>query len=502
MTQISGATTARQSVDLLIQHGTLITVDPERRVIEDGALAVVGDRIVAIGSSTDLEQRFVAGKTLNAHRKAVLPGLIDGHAHAGHGLLKTMGGGDSAAWMDACQVIYTSGSDEEFWYAEAKLAALERLKCGTTTGVCLFGGGDSIMRVDDPVYAARHSAAIAEAGTRSVLAVGPSRPPAPRRYTQWSGGKPVLHEVSWQQMRETCEEIIRTQHGSADGRVNICVTLPVYQPEHDPEQAQYAKVFKEQALEYGELARRHGLGMTQDGHRSGTLKLAHDELGLLGANAFMSHSIDLTPEDIEVCLRTGTSIVHNPSAIMSIRGRCPVPELIQAGVNVALGSDGIAPDRSYDMFRHMFQCMHYHRRHFRDAGVLPHGKVLEMVTIDAARALGLQQEIGSLEVGKKADIILVDLFKPHLMPLNMPLYRVTSFANGADVCTTIVNGRILMQDGKVLTLDETEVMERAQAATALMLERTGLHHLLDAPANLWRAAHYSGSLPATGVGAR
>ena len=93
---------------------------------------------------------------------------------------------------------------------------------------------------------------------------------------------------------------------------------------------------------------------------------------------------------------------------ISIRGRCPVPELIDAGVTVALGSDGAAPDRGYDMFRHMFQCMHYHRRHFRDAGVLPHGKVLEMVTIDAARALSLDHEIGSLEPGRLADVCVWD----------------------------------------------------------------------------------------------
>jgi cytosine/adenosine deaminase-related metal-dependent hydrolase len=134
--------------------------------------------------------------------------------------------------------------------------------------------------------------------------------------------------------------------------------------------------------------------------------------------------------------------------------------------------------------------MHYHRRHFRDSGVLPHGKVLEMVTIDAAQALGLAHEIGSLEAGKKADIILVDLFKPHLMPLNMPVYRVVSFASGADVCTTIVNGLILMEDGKVFTVDETEVMERAQRATDTMLERSGLRHLLNSPPTLWKVSHY------------
>ena len=481
--------TAPRQVDLLITDGTVITVDDRRRVIEHGAVAIDGDRIVDIGTVAEIDARYTARKTIDARRQAVLPGLIDCHAHAGHGLLKTMGAGDAEAWTDACRVIYTTGSDEEFWYAEARLAALERLKSGTTTGVCLFGGGDTIMRVDDPRYAARHCAAITEAGTRSFLAVGPSRPPAPRLYRSWRGGVHEDREVSFEQMHESCEEIIRAQHGSADGRVHVCVTLPVFLPQHDAEHKRYEKTFRDQARQYGDLARQRGLAFTQDGHRTGTIELA-GEMGLLGTNAFMSHSIDLSPGDIDACVRTGTKIVHNPSAIMSIRGRCPVPELIDAGVTVALGSDGIAPDRSYDMFRHMFQCMHYHRRHFRDAGVLPHGKVLEMVTIDAARALGLEHEIGSLETGKKADVILVDLFKPHLVPLNMPVYRVTCFANGADVSTTIVDGRVLMEDRKVSTLDEVDVMEQAQVATDRMLARTGLARLLEAPPTLWNSAHY------------
>jgi cytosine/adenosine deaminase-related metal-dependent hydrolase len=134
--------------------------------------------------------------------------------------------------------------------------------------------------------------------------------------------------------------------------------------------------------------------------------------------------------------------------------------------------------------------MHYHRRHFRDADVLPHGRVLEMATIDAARALGLEAEIGSIEAGKKADIILVDLFKPHLMPLNMPVLRVTAFANAADVDTTIVDGRVLMRGRKVLTVDETEVLEQAQIACDRMLERSGLTHLTAEAPRLWRASHY------------
>src|SRR5262249_48046069 len=182
---LENTVTAQRSVDLMITDGTVITVDDRRRVIEHGAIAIDADRIVDIGPSSELVARYSARKTIDARRKAVLPGLIDCHAHAGHGLLKTMGAGDADAWTDACRVIYTTGSDEDFWYAEARLAALERLKAGTTTGVCFFGGGDTIMRVDDPRYAARHCAAITEAGTRSFLAIGPSRPPAPRLYRSW-----------------------------------------------------------------------------------------------------------------------------------------------------------------------------------------------------------------------------------------------------------------------------------------------------------------------------
>jgi len=155
-----------------------------------------------------------------------------------------------------------------------------------------------------------------------------------------------------------------------------------------------------------------------------------------------------------------------------------------------LGSDGTAPDRSYDMFRHIFQCMRYHRYHFHDSDVLPPGKVLEMATIDAARGLGLDHEIGSLETGKQADIILLDMAKPHLYPLNMPLYRALYFANGADVDTVIVSGRILMENRRVTTVDEAGVLEFAQQETETMLERSGLHHLLETREGFWGRTHY------------
>ena len=325
---------AQHLVDLLIVHGTVITVDAERRVIEDGAVAVDGDRIVGVGPTADLRVRYRARRTLDAHRKAVLPGLIDCHAHAGHGLLKTIGGGDSDAWMEACRIVYTIGSDEDFWYAEARLAALERLKCGTTTGVCLFGGGDSIMRVDDPRYAARHCAAIAEAGTRSFLAVGPSRPPAPRVYRTWHGDRFDEREIGYEAMYATCAEIIETQHGKADGRINICITLPVFQPHHDPGHAQFEDTFRAQARAYGDLARparpRLHAGRPLRRHAGARARRARASWARTRSCRIRSIS---RPRTSRHAWPPDTRIVHNPSAIMSIRGRCPVPELIDAGVH-------------------------------------------------------------------------------------------------------------------------------------------------------------------------
>ncbi len=327
----------RERVDVLIKNGCVITVDPERRVIDDGAVAVKGERIVAVGSTSELASRYVADREVDARRKAVLPGFIDAHAHAGHAMLRTIGGADGDAWTAAGEAIYTLASDENFWEVESHLAALERLKAGVTTGVSLLGGGNSIMRVDDPVYARRHCDAVVKTGTRSIVAVGPSRPPAPRAYTRYSPDGSETREIDFDTMYEVCAEIVNACHGDANGRIRIALTLPVYAPDYDPELATYEREFRAQADRYMALARARGLAFTQDGHRGGTLAFAHRELGLLNRTSFMSHSIDLTDDDIAACQETGASIIHNPSAIMSIIGRCPVPELIDAGVKVAIG---------------------------------------------------------------------------------------------------------------------------------------------------------------------
>ena len=474
-----------KTVDLMIINGTVITMDGERRVIEDGALAITGERIVDVGFTRELESKYRPKRTLDAKNNVVMPGFIDGHGHSGHTLVKTMGIGRPQAWWEACELIYAQGSDEDFWRADALLAALERLKFGVTCGVTYFGGGDSVMRTDDPKYGNLHLAAVQKVGIREFLAVGPRRPPFPRKFSNWDGEKRRDVMISFEQQLETCETLIQRWHGKAEGKLNLCMMFPVHHSERDTLTTIELEEMKRQANATRALTKKYGLLFTQDGHTRSTIKFAHQELGILGQDSLLSHCTEITEEEIQICKENDIKVVHNPSANYSIRGRCPVTELLDAGVTVMLGSDATGPDRSYDMFRHMFQCMRYHRFHFRDANVLPAGKVLEMVTIDAARALGLEDDLGSLEPGKKADVILIDMFKPHLVPANMPVHRVAYFANGNDVDTVIVNGEVLMESRQVKTVNEAEVLELAEKAIADAIKRTNLQHLLTLPERFW-----------------
>ncbi|MFN0099937.1 MAG: amidohydrolase family protein [Gemmatimonadaceae bacterium] len=473
----------REAVDLLITNGTVITMDSGRRVIDSGAVAIRADRIVAVGTTAELAAKYIATETIDATRKIVMPGLIDGHGHAGHGLVKTLGM-DTEQWYGATEQVYARGSTVDFWRAEALLTGVERVRFGVTTALSFFGGGDMIIRTDDPRYGDAYLKATEEVGLRFILAVGPRRPPFPKTFTDWSGDTAREVLVPFEKQLEVSETLITRWNGAAGGRIHLAMMFPTHDPKERPMAGAALEEVKTQAQATRALSRKHKLLFTQDGHTTGTVKFAHS-LGLLGPDALLSHATEFTDEEIRLLKATDTRIVHNPSANAASRRRFQLVELLDAGVTVMLGSDGVAPDRSYDMFRHMFQAMRYHRFHWRDTKVLPAGKVLEMVTVDAAKALGMQDEIGSLETGKKADVILVDWWRPHMVPMNMPLYRVAYFANGNDVSTVVVDGRVLMRDRVMLTVNENEVLTLAQREADAAISRMGLETLMETPEGFW-----------------
>jgi cytosine/adenosine deaminase-related metal-dependent hydrolase len=481
--------------DLIIRGGTLITMDPTRRVIHDGAVCINRQRISYVGRASTMPPSSPGAQELDAAGHAILPGLIDCHGHAGHGLTRMMGYAQSDGWQRACEAFYVKGATEEFWSLSALLLGLERLKFGVTTGLSFLGGGgapltgDMAIRSDDPRYGARHCESIERLGTRDFVTIGPRTYPYPHHYVNWTRGERHDAAVGFEQQLATCDTLARQWHGKADGRIAVSIMSHTCHPTsfERGSTAHHARV--RETREAFALARQHDLLFTQDGHTRGTVEFALRELEILGPRTLLSHCTELTRAEIAACSSTDTRVAHNPSAVASVLGRCPVPELLDAGVTVAIASDGQGPDRSCDLFRHMTQAMRQHRFVRRDPGLLPSGKVLEMITIDAARALGVDSQLGSLEVGKRADVVMLDVRRPHLTPFLMPVEQVVNFASGADVTTVIVDGRVVMRDRRVTTVDEQVTLEAVERLARDTVARTQTSDLLKSPESLWRASH-------------
>lgn len=450
---------------LLITNGVVITLDADRRILENGHVLIEDGRIAAVfDQPPEIDEAI---ERIDAAGMAVMPGFVDTHAHAGHMLTKGLGS-DSTEWMDIAGHIYATATDTEFWAAEAALSALERIKCGTTTAALLFGGGPDIMRTEAPDAAQAHLAAVAEMGVREVLAVGPNRPTVTHTYRNYTQKSYTDIVVDLRTQLDVCAGLIGAWTAVTD-RLTIALSLPVF----DAQELKSDIVYN-LSRQVRDLAREKDVLLVQDGHREGSIAANDARLDLFDRRSLLAHCIELTDEDIAVLKRTGAKVAHNPSALMSVSGRCPATELMEGGVTVSLGTDAAAPDRSFDMFRNMFQAHRYHARHFRDDSILPPMQVLEMATIEGARALSMEQEIGSLEPGKRADIILVNTRQPHLWPPAHPVQRLARFANGADVDTTIVGGRILMRARRLVDHNEDAILDRAERAFHLMMERAGL----------------------------
>ncbi|MRG57474.1 amidohydrolase family protein [Phyllobacterium sp. SYP-B3895] len=446
---------------LLIENGVIVTMDGGSRIIEGGSVLIENGIITSVCNGQVVD---VDAERIDARGMVVMPGLIDTHAHAGHTLTKGLGD-DSEQWMNVTGRIYASAVDTEFWAAEACLSALERIKCGTTTAALLFGGGPDIMRTEGPEAAEAHLAAVADMGVREILAVGPNRPTSRHVYTDYAGGTGREIAVSPSEQLAVCGRLIDAWAGRRD-LLRLAISLPVFTASELEDESVY-KI----SADARDMAREKGVLLVQDGHREGSIAANATRLDLFDGHSLLAHCIELTEADIAVLKQTGAKVAHNPSALMSVSGRCPAPELMEHGVTVSLGTDAAAPDRPFDMFRNMFQAHRYHARHLRDDAVLPPKQLLAMATIEGARALSMENEIGSIEVGKRADIILVNMRQPHLWPPVNPVQRLARFANGADVDTTIVGGRVLMRGRKLVDQDENAILERAETAFHRMIAR-------------------------------
>jgi cytosine/adenosine deaminase-related metal-dependent hydrolase len=478
------------AAELLLENGLVVTMDKQRRVLEGTSVAIGSGRIRACGPAATLRDQYPSARRLDCTRKAVLPGLVDMHGYLGGSITNQLFDGfDAVRSRGAMEFVVSRVSDEEWWEVEAQMCALERLKLGTTCMFSMMGGNGT--RTDDVVFPKIAARELNRVGLRTRIGLGPARPPWPRLYSRWRNGTRSDRMVEFDEVMDNCDRLIAERKAEKGGIVDYWLALsrignrnehdPVWSPERE-------KWIGRQAEAIRHLMDKHGVGFWT--HMYGNaVEYAHDnKLGLLGNSTVLSHCTGLPQRAVDIMRETGTSAGHQPRISRVLSHRCPVPEMIEAGVAVGLGSD-TPTNHDCDIFLDMKAAMLLQAVHFKRGDVITPGKALEMATIDGYRALGMDGELGSIEVGKKADVITIDLFQPHLFPVDRPVKRLANNATGRDVRDAVVDGRLVMENRKILTIDEAALLGRAQAMYRKTVERAGFEPFTKTQDGFWGMTH-------------
>ncbi len=477
--------------DILIENGIVVTMDPGRRILPESSVAVAGGKIVDVGPAPEMRSKYQPAKVIDARRKAIMPGLVDMHSHAGTSLIKGIGQHLPGGPWRNLQDFIGNHSSLEWWYVESLLSALEKLKSGTTCSLYMLG---CAPRGDNPEYALKSAEGVEKIGIRSTIGVGPSRPPWPREYTYWKDGSRIDRMVTLEESLEKTAEAIETWQGRKSEKVRLWVSVSRLlnpnpaDPVWDESQLIYVRP---QAEGVRRIMEKYGVGFHVHAYGTAVKFLDAEDYGLLGPRTVLAHCWPLGVENVEILARTDTRVAHCPRTrrVYKYKGRCPVPEMIDAGVIVGLGSDACGLDGVCSLWDDMFMAPRLQRILLNSPHVIPQGKALEMATIDGARALGLGDKIGSVEIGKDADLIVVNLFTTRSAPLFMESFRLAQFARAEDVETVMVQGQILMENRQVKTVNEAEVLGWAQQQAEHTVKLFGLEPLLQPSTRYWRHAH-------------
>ncbi|HUV81925.1 MAG TPA: amidohydrolase family protein [archaeon] len=424
--------------DILIKNGYVITMDGPP--IENGYVLVEDSKITYVG-----KEEKPAHKVIDATNCVVMPGLINTHTHIGMTLFRGY----------ADDLPLKQWLEDHIWPAEAKLTdedlyigtmlgCLEMIRSGTTAFADMYVHVDSVAR------------AVEESGMRAALSYGMIN------LGNKSRADSELAEGS---------RFVKKWNGSAEGRITA-----MYGP-HAPNTCsrEFLARVKEQAVRDNARIHIHVLEteaeLNQMKEQFGMCSVNMlDELGFLGPDVLAAHCIWLSGGDMDILANRNVNIAHCPISNMKLAsGIAPVPELLERGANVALGTDGCASNNSLDMFEEMKTTALLHKVNSMDPTTLPAEKVLKMATLNGAKALGVP--VGVLRPGMLADIIIVDMHKPHLLPVHNPISHLVYATRGSDVKTTIVNGNILMEDGVVKSIDQEKVMEEADIAAEMLIRR-------------------------------
>jgi 5-methylthioadenosine/S-adenosylhomocysteine deaminase len=425
--------------DLLIVGGTVVTMDAAHRLIDDGAVAIRGDSILAVGARSELSAQYAVQKTLDARGALILPGLINGHAHAAMSLFRGLA--DDLALDEWLQKhIFPAEAhnvNEEFVAHGTRLSVLEMLRGGITTYADMYYFEDVVARVTK------------EAGMRGILGETIVDFPAPDNktpaealayaqdyVTKWKND-PLISPAVAPHAIYTCSEKTLLDSAALARRNQVPILIHISEALFEIEQSR-----KKQALSPVSY-----LG----------------KIGFLGPDVVAAHCIWVDAADVALLKHFSVGCIHNPSSNMKLAsGVMPVVDFLASGQAVGLATDGAASNNSQDIFEEMDTAAKLQKIARMDPRALPAVQVVEMATLGGARALHMDKLIGSLEPGKKADVIFVDTSGPHATPMYDVYSQLVYALRGSDVKTVIVGGKLLMENHHMLTLDEEQILREAR----------------------------------------
>jgi 5-methylthioadenosine/S-adenosylhomocysteine deaminase len=431
-------------VDLLVTADYVLTFNKKKTVVENGAVAVQGDRIAAIGEASSVEEKVAAREVLDASGCLIMPGLINLHTHAAmtcfRGLADDL---PLQEWLhEHIFPAEASHITEESVYWATLLAAVEMIKSGTTT-FC-----------DGYFYEDGAARAVATSGIRAIVGQGVVDFPAPgvpdprtnvkaaeAFVLRWQNKSPRLIPSIFCHSVYTCspETLVAAKATCTEHKVLFQIHLAENQAELEETHQRYGKRPVEHLL----------------------------NLGLLDADTLCHHAVRVNEEEIEVLAQSGVGISHNPESNMKLAsGVAPLPKMLTAGVKVGLGTDGCASNNDLDLFQEMDTSAKLHKVHQGDPSLSAAVEIVEMATKGGATALGMAGILGSLEPGKKADLITIDLNQPHLTPMYEPCSHLVYAARGADVRDVIIDGRMVMRQRQLVDVDEQEIMAKVREIAA------------------------------------
>jgi 5-methylthioadenosine/S-adenosylhomocysteine deaminase len=430
------------TADIKIQNGMVITCNTEGTILDTGTVVINKGKIVAVGVPEFMND-WIANETIDARGCIVMPGLVNAHTHLPMSLFRGL----------ADDLPLMTWLNEYIFPAEATHVTPENVKIGALLSCAELLLSGTTTCCDGYFYEDIVAEAIFEIGIRAIAGQGVIDYPAPgvpdpsknidtavAFVEKWAGKTSLITPSIFCHSPYTCstETLVNASKEAVSRGLLFQIHVAETRSEHD------------------QMMKEHGVSPVK----------YLENIGVLGPGTLLIHAVWIDEEDSRIIAEKGAGVAHNPESNMKLAsGIAPIPELIKRGVPIGLGTDGCASNNNLDLFEEMDSAAKLHKVNSLDPTVLDAATVLNMATAGGAKAIGMGREIGSLETGKQADVILVDMQKPHLVPMYHPISHMVYAAKGSDVRDVIVNGKVLVKGRKLMTIDLEKLLERVSDAS-------------------------------------